>query len=260
MPGFFHLQAPYRTRCPIQPVWVNHGAMNEEAAAVFFDFIWRTYSAKATNAGIDLPNVTKGWIASQRKFVCDDCGAATEFKALIRAGCQPEMLSVLAGALRLSPRAAGLRAVAFGPQRLRERAINSIAKTVRTLEALFPPSEERVKSELERLGIVPPDKTLQSLRDLAGMLEFINGLPRISGVRTIEEAVRFFLCAYVEDVTGKPHNKEVAALAGCALGTSQDEVAHGMWRKRNFARLEKALARPRPITLALADFLRRNVT
>lgn len=223
---------------------------------------WDINRSKAENGGIDLKRIVVGWLGKQWQFIADECGADFEFKSLVEAGCEPKMLALLLGALRRAPRAAGLRQILFGSARQREQTIRSLGKTVLLLRRLIPlaPGVKWSEEQCKAAGVVPPDRVIDFLVKLQGMLEFANNLPRLSGVRSIEELARFAVCAYVEDATGRPHNREVAVCIGYALGESGDEAAHAMWRKRNWARLAKALERPRPLLLTVATFLERNLT
>jgi hypothetical protein len=238
------------------------GPVRDEKALRFFQFLWDVYVGKAASAGVDLPTAVREWIARQRRTIADECGAGIEFDSLIQARCHPAMLAVLIGALHFAPRAAGLRNLFFGSPRLRGRVVRSANRTAVLLEKMFPPQFEdaEAKARVEAEGVLAPSTVIGWLNGMSDTLSFLDNLPRMSGVRTIEEAVRFFLCAYVKDATGKWHDAEIAALAGCALGSLADETAQRMWRLRNFPRLAKALERPRPLALILAEFLDSHVT
>lgn len=233
----------------------------EEVAAL--QVIWNIYAAKFAATGRNASRELSEWIGRQLARIEGECGANIEFDVLVGAGCQPAMLAVLTAALRVAPRAAGFRKLMFGSPRLRAQVIRSASRTAKLLERAFPPHLEdpAVAARVTEVnGFISPSRIIKWLTEFSGMLSFVDAAPRITGVRSIEEAARFFLCAYVEDATGKPHNAEVAALVGCALGSSSDTTAHGMWRARNFRRLAKALERPRPAAPAVAELLRRNVT
>ena len=234
--------------------------MPEEKAAAFFEFLWSTYSAKAAVAERNLPGIIAACPGRQRKILAD-AGANEDFDALVQAGCQPAMLALLVAALRYSPQAEWLRQGLMGPARRRGQTVRSLLRTATLLDRMFPPevADTKAAAEFERQGQLTLFRVTPWLRELAGMLEFVDRLPRAS-VRSLEELARFCLCAYVEDATGRPHNQQVAALIGCALNQSPDEAAHAMWRKRNLARLEKALRWARSPMLAIAAVLQRNVT
>ena len=235
----------------------------DEKALRFFQFLWDVYVGKAASAGVDLPTVVREWIARQRRTIADECGAGLEFEVLVRAGCSPAMLVVLVAALRYAPSVAQFTRAIFGSKRPRESLIRSLEKSATLLERMFPPALEDPEAAacVEReTGFLRPSRITESLRDYEGTLTFLNRLPDVSAVRGVPEAARFFLCAYVRDTTGTWHDAEVGALAGCAEGAAGDETAQRMWRARNFRRLAKALERPRPWALTLAEFLDRHVT
>jgi hypothetical protein len=231
-----------------------------EKAITAFQGIWGIFAAKAAAAGRNLPEMIAACLRGQRKRLIDS-GASEDFDALVQAGCQPAMLALLLVALQYSPEAEWLRDGLLGPARRREQTIRSLRRTSALLDKMFPPelADAKAAAAWEREGQLTPFRVTHWLRELAEVLDFVDGLPRAS-VRSLEELVRFCLCAYVEDATGRPHNQQVAALVACALNRSPDEPAHAMWRKRNFARLEKALDWARAPLPAIAAVLQRNVT
>jgi hypothetical protein len=237
--------------------------MSDEPASALFAGLWRIYSEKAAGVGINLPVAIREWAARQRGWITEECGAGLEYDVLVRAGCSPTMLAVLVAALRHASSVAQFTRAIFGARRPRESLIRSLEKSATLLERMFPPGMEDpiAEARAEREFDFPPTRrVIKSLRDYAGMLSFLNELPDVSAVRSVPEAARFFLCAYVRDVTGTWHDAEVGTLAGCAEGAAGDETAQRMWRARNFRRLAKALERPRPLALILAEFLDSHVT
>lgn len=239
------------------------GPVPDEKALRLFQFLWNLYVGKAASAGVDLPTAVRDWIARQRRRIAEECGAGLEYDALLRAGCSPAMLVVLVAAVRHAPSVAQFTRAIFGSRRPRECLIRSLEKSATLLERMFPAEMEDAEAaaRVEReSGVLLPRRITGSLRDYAGMLAFLNKLPDVSAVRSVLEAARFFLCAYVRDATGTWHDAEVGALAGCAEGAAGDETAQRMWRARNFRRLAKALERPRPLAVTLAEFLESHVT
>lgn len=226
-----------------------------------FQTAWDIYLPHVAPDGIDRLVALTGWLLRQRATLINQNGCDHELDLLVRAGCHPEMLLLMVGLLHRSSRLAGFRNVLFGSPRRRQRVIRSLDRAARGLSEIFPPEFEDRKAaeEVEKLGQVPPGQVIAQVSKYRDFLRFVDSMPQVTGVRSIEEAVRFLLCAYVEQATGRPHNAEVSALIGCALDCAGDEVAHGMWRLRNYQRLEKAFEPIRPFLLPLAETLHRNL-
>ncbi len=62
------------------------------------------------------------------------------------------------------------------------------------------------------------------------------------GVSTADTLAKYIFTAYVFRATTRFRDAEVSALIGASLGIDYDEIAHRMWRNRNYRRIDKKLS------------------
>ena len=75
---------------------------------------------------------------------------------------------------------------------------------------------------------------------------------------SLAEVSKYVLSSYVERMTGRPHDRNVAVLIGAITDSPEyDEVAYRMWRHRNYDRLEKHFSRLTEFAVVMSSVIAR---
>ncbi len=125
----------------------------------------------------------------------------------------------------------------------REKTTKTLGKAVETLESLFgglmAAEDEAQREQFRRMGRLPLSSLVSELRFY---IKLINGADRIrvdTGSHSLVEVCKYLLASYAERATGNFHDRNVSGLIEELTGSSYEEPAQRMWRKRNYRRLDK---------------------
>jgi hypothetical protein len=138
--------------------------------------------------------------------------------------------------------------------------VKSLEKTALALEQLFSFAialeDEDVVTKFNELGRIAPSRLVAELRFYARMLDFLNRVPSATNTRSLQEFVKFVLTDYVKDATGRFRDRNVSGLLAEVVGSPDyNEVAHRMWRHRNFPRMKKHYSRLSDVLLNIGQVL-----
>ena len=99
------------------------------------------------------------------------------------------------------------------------------------------------ENELRKIGRVPIPRLLSELRFHITLINFAQSLKADTETHSPEELAKYLFSSYVRRMTGDFHDRCVSGLIGEAVGSDgYSEVAHRMWRSRNYERLESHYA------------------
>jgi hypothetical protein len=205
--------------------------------------VWKVHSDILSKRGVDLPQVLQQWTARQVEQLTSP-GARSDFKELCANGCVPEILAPLVAFLRWSPKLEDFWTKIYGNPNDRRRVRKSLEKTAKAIEGLFAFSisleDEEFVSQAAKFGRIAPARLASELKLYASVLELCDRIPRETQTRSLADFGKFSLTDYVKQVTGRFHDRNVSALIAETIGPADyNEVAHRMWRARNFKRMSE---------------------
>jgi hypothetical protein len=128
-----------------------------------------------------------------------------------------------------------------------------------TLEKAFGAvEEEKDRAEFARIGRIPPSRIVSELRMYARFVSLGELLAADTQSHSLEEVSKYILCSYIERKCGRPHDRNVSGLIGEIFNSANyNEVAHRMWRNRNYERLEKHFSRMTDFLVAMSAVIGR---
>jgi hypothetical protein len=202
---------------------------------------WNVYSEILLTRGCDLGAALKQW-AGEQEVELPGPGARDDFKELRESGCVPEILAILLAALRWSPKFEDFWSKFCGSPTDRRRVRNKLEKTAKAMEGLFELliqlEDDDVTSKLSKIDRIGPGRVVSELRFYARFLNLTESISRETQTRSLADFCKFALTQYVKQATGRFRDRNVSGLIVEAIGTiDYNEVAHRMWRLRNFKRI-----------------------
>ena len=205
--------------------------------------LWNTYREVHRANGTDIAQVFTKLAAAQKQRLRSP-GAREDFVELCKDGCFPIALASIVALLRCSPLLERFWAEMVGRPDSREKATRTFEHAAQLLENLFGNGmaleSEGKGPELAKIGRLPISAVVSELRFY---IRFINLAESLSGdteTRSFAELSKYLLTSYVRRMTSRFHDRSVSSLLGEVLGLDEyNEVAHRMWRGRNYARIEK---------------------
>ena len=203
--------------------------------------VWNTHSEILSKRGWDVGPALKQWAAKQEEQLSSP-GARTDFKELCESGCRPEILAILLVFLRWAPQFEDFWSKLYGDPNDRRRVRRNLEKTAKAIESLFALpiffEDEEVTSTLAKIGRIGPKRLASELRVYAGLLNLADKIPRETETRSLADFGKFALTEYAKLATGRFRDRNISSLIAEALGPADyNEVAHRMWRSRNFKRI-----------------------
>lgn len=203
--------------------------------------VWNVYSGILSKRGWDLQDEVRQWAAKQEEQLPSP-GARADFKELCENGCVPEILAILLAFLRWSPQFEDFWSKLYGNANDRRRVRRNLEKTAKAIEGLFALpirfEDDEVTSQLSKIGRIGPRRLASELRFYAWGLEWTDKIPRETETRSLADFGKFALTEYVKLATGRFRDRNVSGLIAEAIGPADYiEVAHRMWRSRNFERI-----------------------
>lgn len=174
------------------------------------------------------------------RSLLEEKGTTVDFDRLVKLGCDATELATRLIML-MSMRGSGIRYTTeyfFGCDRKRlQRAVRQVEKSASLLVKF---NAKPAVAILRRTGsrfVDAPTVLVEYAQILRGALKTLKRRRRLD-----VDMNTMAIVVYVEDLTGQPHDPEVAALVGTVLGKEYGAEAHRAWRLKH--RVE-------------ADFIRR---
>jgi hypothetical protein len=203
--------------------------------------LWNAYCEICSARGFDLRQALKQW-AVQQENELPSPGARTDFRELCETGCVVEILAILFVSLRWSPQFEEFWSNIYGNPNERRRVRKTLEKTAKAVESLFVLTifleDDEMTSKLSKIGRISPRQVVSEMRFYARMLNFVDSLPRETQTRSLADFCKFALTDYAKQATGRFRDRNVSGLIAEAIGPQDyNEVAHRMWRSRNFKKM-----------------------
>ena len=153
-----------------------------------------------------------------------------------------EILAILLAFLRWSPKFEDFWAKLYGSPNDRSRVRRNLEKTAKAIEGLFASlirlEDDEVISNLSKIDRISPGRLVSELRVYARLLNLPDRISRETQTKSLADFGKFSLTEYVKQATGRFRDRNVSGLIAEAIGPADyNEVAHRMWRSRNFKRL-----------------------
>jgi hypothetical protein len=224
---------------------------------------WDAYAARMRERGIDLSKFLSVLAASAAQRLKGPPGAQADFAELCAQGCVPEILALIITALRFSPQVQRSWAKIVGGPYKREMAVRVFERASRILDDLFGAfgNNPDVQSTFTAVGRLSPAMLVSELRVYGRTLRLAERISAEMQIRSIKDLCKYTLTAYVKQATGDFHDRNLSSLIAEVLGpTDYSEVAHRMWRSRNYKRLEATSAFVPALLLAVGAVVARSRT
>src|SRR5262249_33354114 len=160
-------------------------------------------------------------------------------------GCVPEVLATFLGLIRFAPRMNELWSETLGRIDRRQKALRLLAKAAEALKDFYIefPVPANANTPIAKTGQNWAPSILSEIESHNQKWALFDLVAAEAKVNSIPEMAKYLLVAYVKRATGRFHDRNASALLGEILGSvNYDEVAHRMWRNRNYERLEQALS------------------
>ncbi|MGH9438239.1 MAG: hypothetical protein ACRD22_10170 [Terriglobia bacterium] len=174
-------------------------------------------------------------------------GGKEDFAELCEAGCLSKGLAALVFVLQRVPVFESVWTELVGDPANRVKTAASLEIAAQTLEKLygaFIESETQTHTEsFTKMGRIPISNLVSELRLHVKVINAASMLSVDTEARSLGQVARYLLTAYVKQMTGDFHDRSVSGLIAELLGSPDyNEVAHRMWRRRNYERLDQHCA------------------
>ena len=175
-------------------------------------------------------------------------GAREDFAELCKDGCLPLALAALTTLLRYSPRLEQFWTELVGRPDNRDKVARTLENAAQTLENLFGNiialEKEGKNSEFAKIGRLSVSRLVSELRFHVRFINFASAFSADTETRSPVELSKYLMTSYVRRMTGRFHDRSLSGLIAEVSGPADyNEVAHRMWRNRNYGRLEKHFSR-----------------
>ena len=188
---------------------------------------------------IDVDQDLREWAADQAKRLASP-GAREDFAELCQDGCTPQVLAVIVTLTRNSPGLEIFWKAVMGPAPRRQKTTRTLEKAAATLEEIFRGFIAVADEEtFTRMGRIPLTCLVSELRFYIRLTNFAQSIRKTTGSHSLAEVSKYLLSSYARRMTGNFHDRNVSGLvAELTASVEYVEVAHRMWRSRNFRRLD----------------------
>jgi len=205
--------------------------------------LWKTYRDICRSKPIDTINLYMD-LAEEEKQKLISPGARQDFAELCEAGCFQPILAGIVMLLRYAPRLEAFWTELVGRPDNREKATRNLESAAQTLEGIFSgviaTENEGKSTELERIGRLPISRLVSELRFHTRLIGLASSISSETETRSPSEFAKYLVSSYVRSMTGRFHDRSVSGLVSEVYGSPEyNEVAHRMWRNRNYERIEK---------------------
>jgi len=204
--------------------------------------LWNTFREIHLEKGINVDQEFAAWAAAQAKRLTSP-GAGEDFTELCRGRCTPQVLAAIVALLRNSPRLGEFWEAAIGSPPKRQKATRTLERAAATLEEIFDgfiAIGDQEAPTFTKMGRIPLSRVVSELRFYTRLLNLAELLRKETASHSLGEVSKYLLTSYVRRMTGSFRDRNVSGLVGEVVGSvDYNEVAHRMWRSRNYERLEK---------------------
>jgi len=201
---------------------------------------WKIQQKKWRSMDIDPQAFLKSLVTDELNRL-DSPGPRQDFIELCNAGCVPIVLAGVTGLLRYSPRLAKFWENMAGQTDECDKAIRSLEKTSRLIRKTlgqFDLDNEIAGQRLSAIGRLPPQKVVSELELYIRLFGFTKSIRKETGTHSLEEVIKYVLSDFVKRLTRRFHDRNTSGVIAGITGKSEyNEIAHRMWRLRNFNRL-----------------------
>lgn len=217
--------------------------------------LWNFHCEILSERGVDLPHALKQW-ATEQKDRLPSPGARADFEELCANGCVAEILAILLAFLRWSPKFEDFWSKLYGNPNNRRRVRKNLEKTAKAMEGLFELiirfEDDDLTAKLSKIGRISPGRLSSELRFYARLLDMMESIPRETQTRSLADFGKFCLTEYAKQATGRFRDRNVSGLIAEAIGPADyNEVAHRMWRSRNYRRIRSHFQKPSELLAAI---------
>ena len=204
---------------------------------------WNAFRQPYLTKSIDIAQLHLEWAAEVEQRL-NSPGGREDFAELCKAGCLPQGLAALIILLRYTPSLEEFWTLMVGHPNNRAKATHALEEAAHTLEMLYAGiialGTEAENERFTKIGRVPVSRIISELRIHIRFINFAQRLRRDTEARSLAEVSKYLLTSYVRRMTGHFHDRSVSGLIGEIVDSPDyNEVAHRMWRARNYGRLEK---------------------
>jgi hypothetical protein len=201
---------------------------------------WEAYREHWRKKGIDIAEVFLHWAKEQAERLKSP-GALDDFAELCNDGCFFQALAVIVFLVRVSPRLGPSWAKIVGASARRNKVSRDMEYCANLVDSLFRDLENEVGAQLlKTLGRVPPSRVAEELRFYTRFIKSAEAIKTDTRTHSATEVAKYLLTSYVERITRRPHDKNVAGIIAELTGKPKyGEVDQRMWRSRNYDRLDK---------------------
>lgn len=201
---------------------------------------WKMRQEKWRSIGVD-PQAFLNSLVTDELNRLDFPGPRQDFIELCDAGCVPVVLAGVTGLLRYSPRLAKFWEDMAGQTDECDKAIRSLEKASKVIRKTFDQFDldnEAAVQKLSAIGWLSPPSVVTELEMYIRLLGFTKSIKKETGAHSLEELIKYVLSDFVKRLTRGFHDRNTSGLiAGITGNPEYNEVAHRMWRRRNFERL-----------------------
>ncbi len=204
--------------------------------------LWNTFREIHLAKGVHVDQEFAAWAAYQAKRLTSP-GAREDFAELCQRGCTPQILAAILALMRNSPGLEIFWKTAIGPPPKRQKATRTLERAVAMLEEIFGgfiAMGDQEAATFTKMGRIPLSRVVFELRFYIRLINLAESLRQDTGSHSLGEVSKYLLSSYVKRLTSSFRDRNVSGLVGEVVGSvDYNEVAHRMWRSRNYRRLEK---------------------
>ena len=206
--------------------------------------LWDAYVRIRREQGIDVNGILAEFVKCEKRQL-NSTGGLLHFAELCKKGCVPPILAGIVALIRFSPNAQELWSKVVGGLYKRGKAVRAFETAARTVDDLFKAfattgNDVRQTARLQALGRIPPSAVASELRFYARFVTLAERISKDAEVRSVGALAKYALAGYVRRATGQFHDRATSGLIAELQGRrTYNEIAHRMWRARNYARYDK---------------------
>jgi hypothetical protein len=219
------------------------------------------YRERWQAAGFNLDEVLISWGKEEAKAL-ETWSVRADFDELCTHGCRPEILALLIASFRFNPNLENFWTEMVGHPDNRQKTTKTLENAAVALETLFgrliESEDEGQRAEFTKLRRLPISAVVSELRFYIKFITLAERLSVYAESNSLTEICKYILAGYVKRSRGIFHDINVSALIA-VLTDSQgfDEVAHRMWRSRNYKRLDKHFSWIAALLVAMSVAMRQ---
>jgi hypothetical protein len=203
---------------------------------------WDTFRETRLAKGINVEQEFTEWAADQTKRLTSP-GAREDFAELCEGGCTPQILAAIVALMGNSPGLETFWKTVIGPAPKRQKTTRTLERAAATLEEIFGgfiALADQDAATFTKMGRIPLSRVVSELRFYIRLTNLAESVRRHTGSHSLAEVSKYLLSSYVRRMTGTLHDRNVSGLVAELTGfVAYNEVAHRMWRRRNYQRLDK---------------------